>query len=57
MKAVKNSEVIILIFYKTCSINLGYVNVVILDYDTAILPCLACRGVLIPSEIQAIGIF
>lgn len=56
MKAVKNSEVIILIFHKTCSIYLGYVNAVILDYDTAILPCLACKGVLIPSGIQAMGI-
>lgn len=56
MNAVKTSKIIILIFYKTCSMNLGYVNAVILDYDTAILPCLGCKGVLIPSGIQAIGI-
>lgn len=49
MNAVKNFEDIILIFYKTCSVSLAYVNAVILGYDAAILPCLGCKGVLIQS--------
>lgn len=54
MNAVKNPLVII--FYKTYSLILGYVNAVILNYDTAILSCLGYKGVLIPSGIQAVGI-
>lgn len=56
MNAVKNSLVIILMFYKTYSLCLGYVNAVVLNYDTAILSCLGYKGVLVPSGIQAVGI-